>query len=284
MTSNPWSVRTVRAASLALAAVLAATAAHGQDVVRTAPGSPAPEQLLPATAPGSAARQTPDGDLSNSRAWKEVFDNVVRDQKDVLRFPQSMQGHWVPFVALAAATAGLVAVDPAVAPKFRASGAFRGFNGVASGLNTSLAMAAVPAAFYLARSKAHDSYGKETVLLAAEAVADVQIMTFAAKMIDRRLRPSDVPPGGDYDDTWFRASALDGKSFPSGHTITAFALAEVFVKRYPEHRWVPWVAYGLAATVGFSRLTLQAHFPSDVFAGGALGIAMTDGLVLRRPH
>jgi len=45
----------------------------------------------------------------------------------------------------------------------------------------------------------------------------------------------------------------------------------VFSARYRDHRWVPWVAYGVATVVGFSRITLQSHFPSDVFAGGVLG-------------
>ena len=54
--------------------------------------------------------------------------------------------------------------------------------------------------------------------------------------------------------------------FPSGHTIAAFSIATVFAERYHRHRWVPWTAYGLAGLIGFSRVTLQAHFPSDVFA------------------
>ncbi len=266
-----------------LVAGLAARPAAAQDVPRPPAALATADLLPPSTTSRPAAQPTADADLSSGRSWKQLFDNVLRDQKDVVHFPQHVNGHWTPFLTLAGTTAGLVALDPLDAPKFRTT-AFHRFNAIASGRNTALAMAAVPAVFYLLRARAHDSYGKETVFLAAEAVADVQITTFVAKMIDRRLRPSDVAPTGDYDDTWFRAGIGDGKSFPSGHTSTAFALAEVFVKRYPRHRWVPWVAYGLAATVGFSRLTLQAHFPSDVFAGGALGIVMTDGLVLNRPR
>jgi membrane-associated phospholipid phosphatase len=140
-------------------------------------------------------------------------------------------------------------------------------------------MALVPAAFYVVSAKRSDSYGKQTMFLAAQAVADAQIMTFAMKMIDRRIRPSDVRDGS-YADTWFKAGVFEGKSFPSGHTMTAFALADVFAERYKGQRWVPWVAYGLAGVVGFSRLTLQSHFPSDVFAGGVLGVVIPRGLVL----
>ena len=49
-----------------------------------------------------------------------------------------------------------------------------------------------------------------------------------------------------------------------------------------QHRWVPYVAYGAAALVGFSRMTLSAHFPSDVFMGAALGYSISRFTVLRQ--
>lgn len=38
----------------------------------------------------------------------------------------------------------------------------------------------------------------------------------------------------------------------------------------------------MAALIGGSRLTLQAHFPSDIFAGGVLGYAIGHFVVMRR--
>jgi len=55
----------------------------------------------------------------------------------------------------------------------------------------------------------------------------------------------------------------------------------VFAHRYSRHRWVPCVAYGLAGAVGFSRITLQSHFTSDVFAGAVLGHSISHYAVLR---
>jgi membrane-associated phospholipid phosphatase len=43
------------------------------------------------------------------------------------------------------------------------------------------------------------------------------------------------------------------------------------------------VAYGVAGLIGFSRVPLQAHFPSDVFLGAALGYAVARFDVLRAP-
>lgn len=104
------------------------------------------------------------------------------------------------------------------------------------------------------------------------------------KNIDRRLRPIEIDPHGDFSDTWFKSHGTftGGRgSFPSGHTIAAFSVATVFADRYRRHRWVPWVAYGLAGLVGFSRVTLQSHFPSNVFMGAALGYVISHNIVLQ---
>jgi membrane-associated phospholipid phosphatase len=63
--------------------------------------------------------------------------------------------------------------------------------------------------------------------------------------------------------------------------MTAFSVATVFAERYRSHRWAPWVAYGLAGLIGFSRVSGQAHFPSDVFLGAALGYSVSHFVVLR---
>ncbi|MEJ2083653.1 MAG: phosphatase PAP2 family protein [Acidobacteriota bacterium] len=41
------------------------------------------------------------------------------------------------------------------------------------------------------------------------------------------------------------------------------------------------VAYKLAGAVGFSRVTLQEHFPSDIFAGAFLGFLIAHYDVLQ---
>ncbi|MGI9071427.1 MAG: phosphatase PAP2 family protein [Bryobacteraceae bacterium] len=231
---------------------------------------------------GRTSGRAPEHVDITPRTLKQLFSNVIQDQKTAIKFPlQLMRGqHWKPFLAFTAVTASLVALDPHDSPYFRRTSSFRGFNRAASGINTGLGMALVPAAVYLVAAKRGDSYGKQTVFLAAQAAADTQILTFAMKMVDRRIRPIDVRRGGNYADTWFDADVFGGKTFPSGHTMTAFALADVFTERYRNHRWVPWVAYALASGVGFSRLTLQAHFPSDVFAGAVLGTVLAHFVVL----
>lgn len=57
-------------------------------------------------------------------------------------------------------------------------------------------------------------------------------------------------------------------SFPSGHTITAFASA--FLITCKNKKLAPY-AYILASLVGVSRIVLGAHYFSDVLAGIGIG-------------
>ncbi len=66
-----------------------------------------------------------------------------------------------------------------------------------------------------------------------------------------------------------RPNGQDAKSFPSGHTSNAFALATVAERHYGWKVGVP--AYLVAGLVGASRIQQDKHYLSDVVAGAALG-------------
>ena len=249
--------------------------------------TPAGGNAGPTTATPASTCPAPLAPADRKISWKLLFPNVLHDQKPIWLFPKTVaQGHHLkPTIAIISATAVLVALDPHDAPSFRRTQAFSGFNEGLSGRNTAIGTAIFPVAFYLTGLARKDAYAQRTALLAGEAVADAEILTTVMKSIDRRLRPSDIPPHGNFSDTWFRGRgpASSGRgSFPSGHTIAAFSIATIFCDRYPKPRWHCWAAYGLASLVGFSRVTLQSHFPSDVFAGGALGYVIGHYVVLRR--
>ncbi|MEG0825422.1 MAG: phosphatase PAP2 family protein [Oscillospiraceae bacterium] len=63
----------------------------------------------------------------------------------------------------------------------------------------------------------------------------------------------------------------DPNSFPSGHTCAAFAAAGVWMRTLPK-TWAKWTALASAILMGFSRLYVGVHFPTDVLAGLAIGL------------
>ena len=253
--------------------------------VPASPKAP-PTASAPVNPPSAEPSETIPASQTRQVSWKKLVPNILHDQKPMWLFPVKVaQGQHAVFVSsFILFTSGLVALDPPDAPYFRRTHTFNEFNRVLSGTNASLGMAAFPLGFYAAALLRKNSYDQQSVLLAGEAVIDAELVTTAVKDIDGRLRPSAISPNGNFEDTWFadKSTAWRGRgSFPSGHMIAAMAIATTFADRYPRPRWHRWVAFGLAGLVGFSRITTQAHFPSDVFAGAVLGYSITHFIVLR---
>lgn len=101
-------------------------------------------------------------------------------------------------------------------------------------------------------------------------------LTIGIKGLVGRSRPNATPDDPDQyypGRGFFDASRA---SFPSGHTSAAFALATVLSRelsgRYPAKKWLIRSAlYGAAGSVGLARMYQNAHWPSDVVTGAALG-------------
>ena len=62
----------------------------------------------------------------------------------------------------------------------------------------------------------------------------------------------------------------DPNSFPSGHTSAAFAFAAALSGTL-DRTWPKVLAVAAAALMGWSRLYVGVHFPSDVLAGAIIG-------------
>lgn len=218
--------------------------------------------------------------------WRSLPKDFLHDQKGIWLFPASLaQGrHWTPTIAITGITAGLIFADPHAMPYFQSHAKnLDDINDVFDPLITSAEVIAVPVSLLAAGYVRHDPYQVETAILAGEAYADSAVVDLAMKAVTRRKRPSDVPPGGSFNDTFFSGgkSPFKGSSFPSGHAAGVFSVATVVASRYQHHRWVPLLAYGFAAAICSSRITTSAHFPSDVFLGAALGYTITRYEVLR---
>ena len=67
-----------------------------------------------------------------------------------------------------------------------------------------------------------------------------------------------------------KCAAAGSPSFPSGHTSMAFAFATSVSIAYPKW-YIVAPAYLWATAVGYSRMDLGVHYPSDVLVGALVG-------------
>lgn len=73
-----------------------------------------------------------------------------------------------------------------------------------------------------------------------------------------------------------RPDGTDLKSFPSGHTATAFVCAEFLRQEYKDvSPWIGASGYGCAILTGYLRMYNNKHWFSDVVAGAGIGILST---------
>lgn len=100
-------------------------------------------------------------------------------------------------------------------------------------------------------------------------IAWAGIVNDILKIIFGRTRPKLWFSEGQYG--FAPLSFLGGRyrSFPSGHSNTAFALATALAVFLPRWRKALFLAAGLVA---LSRVTLTQHYLSDIIAGSVLGV------------
>ena len=108
------------------------------------------------------------------------------------------------------------------------------------------------------------------------------------KNIFNAPRPGDVLPLNEFHAI---LPTLSGHSFPSGHSITAFAFAAVIWSSLREEpndffkRSVQTLTLAIAIVIAYSRIALGVHWPLDVVAGASMGwLAGLSGAMLVRRY
>jgi membrane-associated phospholipid phosphatase len=138
---------------------------------------------------------------------------------------------------------------------------------------------------------------KTTTLLATQSYITAGVIETGLKFLTGRQRPGYIDPVTMKNATTFhgpfyqfskdangnKRDRASFSSFPSGHTTGAFAAATVYAMEYRDKPLVPILAYSAATLIGFSRVTENKHWPTDVLIGAALGF-LSGRQVVRNYH
>lgn len=198
-----------------------------------------------------AAAHAPGAGADSTAAWR-VSTLPARVVHDMARLAS------MPSIAILAAGGGAtLAVHPADARMSRSlSGSIAAEESLDGGatLGGAPAQLGLAAVVYGIGLATHHAGAAETGSALVEAQVVGGVLTQGLKYAVDRQRPN----GGHH-------------SFPSGHTSSSFATADVVLQRFG---WrVGLAAYAAAAYVGASRIAERDHYLSDIVFGAAVGIA-----------
>lgn len=126
-------------------------------------------------------------------------------------------------------------------------------------------MISVPAGILAYSLFKKDSITRQKFYTIASSELVAGILTTSLKFAFNRERPFKT-----YPNDIFKYSTAGSHSFPSGHTSAAFSFATSLSLEFPKWYIVaPSMLW--AGTVGYSRMYLGVHYPSDVLVGAIIG-------------
>ena len=198
---------------------------------------------------------------------------VLLDMGHVLGAPLHWKGpEWILFSASTAAIATMSLADESLSDSAREHGPTLGFVGDMANQFGSAGSFVVLGGFYLVGAIGKDTKAKNVCLdgLAASLIASGIITPVLSTLIGRE-RPT--AEQGAYS-----FHPFEGRSFPSGHTTQAFAVASVIATSY-DQLWVKVTVYGVATMTAYTRVRLGQHFPTDVVAGALIGTVVGRSVV-----
>ena len=111
--------------------------------------------------------------------------------------------------------------------------------------------------------------GRQPALLLLSAVFGASVISTLVKRLLGRVRPGREQAGQFLGPTWRHANYRE--SFPSSHSACAIAMSVILARLYPGAAAIFWT---LGVVTAVLRYLMDAHWPSDVLGGVALGYAV----------
>lgn len=219
--------------------------------------------VVPAGAPAQEAWNGRSGSPSDTNSGlKNWLKRFADDQRQLWTSPARVRPQdatWM--LALGGATAGLLVADHTIMQQNNVSP----FNMKRSSDFSNIGVGALVGAgagLYLWGKMTSDEHREETGLLSGESALNALAINTIFQLALGRESPSVNGARGNF--------FSGGTSFPSNHSAVAWSIASMISHEYPG-RMTKFLSYGLAGAISVSRVTANAHFPSDVLVGGALG-------------
>ncbi len=210
----------------------------------------------------NAGIQDQEPDLTAQHGFRELGKDFLLDQKQIWTSPSKMRftdAQWL--VPLGGITAGLLVTDRTFNTHLSHSpntiSRYKNLSNASVG-----ALIGGAGGMWLLSHANHNDHWRETGFLAGEAALNSLVVVEGFKYPLGRERPFQGNGSGNF----FQG----GTSFPSEHAAAAWSVAGVIAHEYPG-LLTKVAVYGLAATVSFSRVRGQQHFPSDVLVGTVIG-------------
>lgn len=125
---------------------------------------------------------------------------------------------------------------------------------------------ATPLTMFAIGIASHDKTLQRKSYVAAASFLTASALTVALKITIKRPRPFIT-----YPDQIIKKSNAGSYSFPSGHTAAAFSTATSLSLAFPKW-YVIAPSFLYAGLVGYSRMYLGVHYPSDIFGGIIIGV------------
>lgn len=206
---------------------------------------------------------------------KDFIVNGIQDFTYTLSRPAHWkQKDWLKFSAVIGGTGALMLADKEIRHFFLHNQNQSTVTAVANGVKQMgdvYGLCAFPAVYVVGLASGNKKM-QSIGLRGSKAVVISSTIFTLSKNIIRRGRPDVTDNPFDFAPPF---SKVRYKSFPSGHTTIAFAIATSLAEEFPDKKWIAPVAYTLASMTGISRLYHNRHWASDVFIGAALGHFVT---------